>query len=159
MDNNARRTKTIQIPGVDRRKFLGLMGGTLGGAILAACGGNGGATTTLASTTAGPGTTAAPGATAGPGTTMAGSVPQSNLPLMRVGYDNPSYYHHMTDIVAWEAGYLQEAGFTEFSDIIINDSLAAIVGGGLDMTAADTDAIGGRFAVMRDHVSPSSVLA
>lgn len=61
--------------------------------------------------------------------------------MIEAGYDNPSYYHHMTDVVAWEAGYLQEAGFEEFSDIIINDSLTAIVGGGLEFTAEDTDGV------------------
>lgn len=114
---------------MDRRQFLTLFGSAaVGGLILAACGGETGAGTTLA-----PGSTASSGGGAG--------VPQTNLPLINTGYDNPSFYHHATDVVAWEAGFMAEAGFEEFSDIVINDSLTAIVGGGLDWTAEDTDAV------------------
>jgi ABC-type nitrate/sulfonate/bicarbonate transport system substrate-binding protein len=109
-------------PRLSRRQALGAFGAVGGAFLLGACADGGG------------------GAAAGE---AAADAPfQSNRGLMRTGYDNPNFSHHMTDVVAREMGFLEEVGFTDFDNLIINDGMNAIIGGGVEWTAADTsDAI------------------
>jgi ABC-type nitrate/sulfonate/bicarbonate transport system substrate-binding protein len=103
-----------------RRRFFALSGGVFAGTVLlGACGGD----------------ENEPGEANNP----AGLA--TNIGLLRTGYDNPNFSHHMADVVAWEKGFMKDAGFVKFDDKIINDSLAAIVGRGMDWTAVDTDVI------------------
>lgn len=108
---------------MNRRSMLMTMGGVGGAVLLAGCSRDSA-------------TTAAPEAT------PTGEAPfTSNLSVMSTGYDNPNFGHHLSDVVAWEKGWLKQAGFTEFDNKIINDSMPAIIGGGVQWTASDTDAI------------------
>jgi ABC-type nitrate/sulfonate/bicarbonate transport system substrate-binding protein len=108
---------------MDRRRFMQLAGGAAAGvAFLSACGGGG--------------SSKEPG---GPASNAAGF--SSNIDLIRTGYDNPNFSHHMADVVALEKGYLKAVGITKFDNKIINDSMAAVVGRGLDWTAVDTDVV------------------
>lgn len=107
-------------PQLDRRRFLTMMGAASGAVLLGACGGD----------------------SEPPANTKAGTGPfTSNVTELRTGYDNPNYGHHIADIVAWEKGWLRDVGITGFDNRIVNDSTVAIIGRGLDWTAADTDAI------------------
>jgi ABC-type nitrate/sulfonate/bicarbonate transport system substrate-binding protein len=121
------RSRTIGLNrrhGINRRQFIGAAGVFGGAVLLGSCGDDDTSTGSENGGEAG------------------GDGPfQSNLSILHTGYDNPNFSHHMADVVAWEKGYLQEVGFTEFENIIINDSLAAILGEGVEWTAADTDQI------------------
>lgn len=111
-----------------RRRMLAMLGGAAGVVLLSAC-----AEEPVASGEAAP-----------------DSPFQSNLGELRTGYDNPNFSHHMADIVAMEKGFLREVGITGFNNLIINDAMNAIIGRGVDWTAADTsDAIP---AVVNDDV-------
>lgn len=125
---------------VSRRTVLKLLGSTAGAAFLAACGANGSTATTVA-TTAGTSPTTG-GGTAGTSPTTGGSTAfQSNLSVLETGYEDPNFGHHVADVVAYEKGYLEEVGFTEFNNLIIGNNLNTIVGGGVQWTSADTDAV------------------
>jgi ABC-type nitrate/sulfonate/bicarbonate transport system substrate-binding protein len=118
----ARPRSTGQQWEIDRRQLLGMFGAAGGAVLLGSCADD-----------------AAPAAT---GASPSGDAPfRSNLSVIHAGYDNPNFSHHMSDIVAWEKGYLQAVGFTELDDLIINDSMNAIVGRGVEWTAADTDSV------------------
>ncbi len=107
-----------------RRQFLTLGGGAAAALALGACAQGGGPAAA----------TSAPSGSSGSGV-------RSNLSKMSVGYDNPNWSHHAADVVAREKGWFKEVGFDTVDDIIFDDSLTAIVGGGVNWTAADTDAI------------------
>lgn len=120
--------------GLSRREFLRVGGATAAGILLASCA----PTPTPVPPTAVP-PTAAP---------KAASL-KANLTQVKVGYDNPNWSHHAADIVAREKGWFKEFGITDVSDIIFDNSMTAIVGGGVDFTAADTD------VVVEAHVNPA----
>jgi hypothetical protein len=126
----SRSRKTTRHWEINRRQFMGAVGAAGGAVLLGSCGDD-----DAAGTTSGSG---ADGATSSPNS----DAPfQSNLTVLHTGYDNPNFSHHMADIVAWEKGYLGAVGFTELDNLIINDSLNAILGAGVEWTAADTDQI------------------
>ena len=105
---------------LDRRRFFSLSGGVFAGAVLlGACGSDENE----------------------PGEANNPAGLQTNLGVLRTGYDNPNFSHHMADVVAYEKGYMEAVGFTKFDNKIINDSMAAVVGRGMDWTAVDTDVL------------------
>jgi ABC-type nitrate/sulfonate/bicarbonate transport system substrate-binding protein len=109
---------------MSRRSMLMMMGGVSGAALLGGCSRDSGATG------------------AAPVATPTGEAPfTSNLATIHTGYDNPNFGHHLSDVVAWEKGWLKQAGFNTWDNKIINDSMPAIIGGGVDWTASDTDGI------------------
>ena len=107
---------------ISRRGFLKLGGTTAAGILLASC---------------------APKATQAPAATQAAASKwgKANLTKLQLGYDNPDWSHQVVDYVAREKGWFKEVGLDDVSLIIFDDSLTAIIGGGVNMTAADTDAI------------------
>lgn len=111
--------------GISRREFLRIGGATAAGLLLASC--------SPAPTPVPP--TAAPAATATP----KAAALKANLAQFKVGYDNPDWSHHAADVVAREKGWFKEFGITDVSDIVFDDSMTAIVGGGVNWTAADTN--------------------
>ncbi len=106
-----------------RRQFLALGGSAAAALALGACASGG----QPAAATAAP--------------SGAGKTIKSNLSKFSVGYDNPNWSHHAADIVAREKGWFKEFGFDTVDDIVFDDSLTAIVGKGVQWTAADTDAV------------------
>ena len=90
---------------MSRRSMLMMMGGVSGAALLGGCSRESGTT----------------GAASVP--TPTGEAPfTSNLATIHTGYDNPNFGHHLSDMVAWEKGWLKQAGFTTWDNKIINDS-------------------------------------
>ena len=122
-------TEMVRHGQVSRRTVLKLLGATAGAAFLAACGADDTTATTLA---ANEGT---------PSTTGAGAPFRSNLSVLQTGYEDPNFGHHVADVVAYEKGFLEEVGFTEFNNLVIGNNLNTIVGGGVQWTSADTDAV------------------
>jgi len=107
---------------ISRRGFLKLGGTTAAGILLASC---------------------APKAAPAPAATQAAVSKwgRANLNKLQLGYDNPNWSHQVADYVAREKGWFKEVGLDDVSLIIFDDSLTAIIGGGVNLTAADTDAI------------------
>jgi ABC-type nitrate/sulfonate/bicarbonate transport system substrate-binding protein len=116
---------------LSRRQFLTFGGGAAAALAIGACAPA--ATPTTAPATAAP-------ATAVPATEAKAAI-KANLTKVATGYDNPNWSHHAADIVAREKGWFKEAGIDNVDDIIFDDSLVAIIGKGVNWTAADTDAI------------------
>lgn len=122
---------------VNRRKFIQLGGMGLAGAVIAACGGNGGSATTVATTAAGTATTAG-----GPATTAAGGAGiQANVSTITVGDFNPNYAaqwgYHMADAL----GYMEEYGIEEIEYVLSEEYIPGLLGGSLDVTHADTNVV------------------
>lgn len=132
------RTTTSSLWRPSRRGFLTTMGALGGAVLLGGCGDD------------------EPVASQPGGSSTGGGGPfTTNRPLLHTGYDNPNFSHHMSDIVAFEKGWLAEVGFTDFDNLIINDSMNAILGQGVDWTAADTDRI---VVAAVDHDQPITYL-
>ena len=123
-------TEMVRHGQVSRRTVLKLLGSTAGAAFLAACGADDSTATTVAADAGSPSTTGA-----------AGAPFRSNLSVLQTGYEDPNFGHHVADVVAFEKGFLEEVGFTEFNNLIIGNNLNTIVGGGVQWTSADTDAV------------------
>ena len=104
---------------LSRREFLKLSGVTAAGLFLARC---------------------APAATPTAVAPTAAGI-QANLSTIHLGYDNPQWSHQVADYVAREKGWFADVGLSEVDLIIFDDSLVAVIGGGVNMTAGDTDAI------------------
>jgi ABC-type nitrate/sulfonate/bicarbonate transport system substrate-binding protein len=66
---------------------------------------------------------------------------KANLSTIHLGYDNPQWSHQVADYVAREKGWFKDVGLSEADLIIFDDSLVAVIGRGVDMTAGDTDAV------------------
>jgi ABC-type nitrate/sulfonate/bicarbonate transport system substrate-binding protein len=103
---------------LSRRDFLKLSASTAAGLFLASC-----------APAVAPATTA-----------PASSGIKANLSTLHLGYDNPNWSHQVADYVAREKGWFKDVGIDNSDFIVFDDSLTAIIGKGVDLTAADTDA-------------------
>jgi len=126
-------TDTLKGREFSRRELLRMLGATAGVVVLGACGAPSGSTTTA-------GGRASTSVSGSAGLTAPSSL-QSSLSVLHTGYEDPNWGHRVADIVAWEKGYLQEVGFTEYDELVIGDSLETVLGGGVEWTAADTDGV------------------
>lgn len=106
---------------ISRRDFLKFSGLAAAGLSLASC---------------------TPVATSVP-TAVSTAVPKAgikaNLNTLHLGYDNPNWSHQVADYVAREKGWFKEVGLDNEDFIIFDDALTAIIGKGVNLTAADTD--------------------
>jgi ABC-type nitrate/sulfonate/bicarbonate transport system substrate-binding protein len=137
-----------EVPGpgqLSRRTVLRLLGSTAGAVMLGACATDQPADTTATTAGAAVDTTATTAGSAGTSATTAAAAAagpfSSNLEVLDTGYEDPNWGHHVADIVAYEKGFLEEVGFTGSNNLIIGNSLNTVVGGGVQWTSADTDAI------------------
>jgi len=115
MSNNDRVWRTR---GISRRDFLKLGGTAAAGLVLASC--------------------APAPAPAAPAAAASNGV-KANLSTLHLGYDNPDYSHQVADYVARAKGWFKEVGLMNEDFIIFDDALTAIIGKGVNLTAADTD--------------------
>lgn len=125
---------------MNRRRFIRLGGMGLAGAVLVACGGNGGTATTAGATA----TTAGGAATTmAPGTTAAGGGVMANLSTIVVGDFNPNYAaqwgYHVADAKGWMAEYGIETQEYQLSE----EYVPGLLGGSLDVTHGDTNVLMG----------------
>ncbi len=107
---------TLRGRAISRRDFLKLGGTALGGLLLASC------------------APAAPNAA--PAASSAGL--KANLDTLHLGYDNPNWSHQVSDYVAREKGWFKDFGLTNVDCIVFDDAMPAIIGGGVNFTAFDT---------------------
>ncbi len=103
--------------GISRRDFLKLGGTAAAGLVLAGC---------------------APKAQPAASSGGSGGV-KANIDTLHLGYDNPNWSHQVADYVAREKGWFKEVGLNNEDFIIFDDALTAIIGSGVNLTAADTD--------------------
>ncbi|MDH5421266.1 MAG: ABC transporter substrate-binding protein [Acidimicrobiia bacterium] len=135
---------------LSRRKFLSYSGVALGGMALAACGSDGGTTTTAGAspTTAAPTPTTAAGATP---TTAAGATPTTMAPMaiptttinqVTVGYNNPNRVLRAPLYIGQTMGYFEEVGITNPLDINdADDPIAPTIGGSYHLSLFDSDVL------------------